>query len=205
MSDLFALCPWAAERYLEQSTTLPPKKKAKKDPQATLSGLDGGPVADPSALTDAEMHAIFERVARKRIELAETFGHGTGIEFRVVPRGGVNTFIACGLSIDSIRGQGSSAESTAWCRTYGLTPSATYSVPAYTMHVAQHLAGAWCHKMNFFWDIWIDHGRDYAFVFSQEDIDRYEATPAWKAIVDACVEGDAHYNRVLDILLMRPL
>ena len=37
--------------------------------------------------------------------LSKIYGPGPGVEFKVVPRGGVNTFLACGLAIDGMRGQ----------------------------------------------------------------------------------------------------
>ena len=201
LADLLTLFPWAAERYLERapkpmmaSSDGPPRTRATRPP-----GL-----ADPLALTDAEIAGILARVERKRVELDDIFSGMLAPEFKVVPRGGVNTFKACGMAIDSIRGQGSSEQSASWCERYGLAKTATFAVLTYTMELAEHLAGAWCHKMNFFWHIWEESGGDLDFVYTKDSIESYEPTTEFHLILMEVREGDAHFRRVQEILYLRP-
>ena len=201
MADLLALFPWAAQQYLERAPT---SKPASSEVPSRPSVVPPPDTSDPLALSDAEIAGIFARVERKRLELEEVFRDVPAPEFRVVPRGGVNTFKACGMAIDSIRGQGSSDLSASWCSHYGMPKTATFAVVSYTMELAEQLAGAWCHKMNFFWHVWEENGFEWDFVFNNEIIMSYKPTAEWQEIQDAVRAGDAHYRRVQEIIDLRP-
>ena len=150
------------------------------------------------------MRCIFDRVAQKRLELSVLVCHVERHESRVIPRGGVSTFESCGLIIDGIRGEGTSDDCDDWCHHYGLNLTVTYSVALYGMELATQMATAWCHKTNYFWDIWVAFGRDLSFLYQARDAEQYEATPEWSAIAAACRPTDKHYARVQALRDLRP-
>ena len=85
-----------------------------------------------------------------------------------------------------------------------MAKTATYAVLIYTMDLAEQMAGAWCHKMNFFWHIWEENGHDVDFVYTYEIIESYVPTPEFHLIQAEVREGDAHLRRVQEILDLRP-
>ena len=51
--------------------------------------------------------------------------------------------------------------------------SAGFSIELFTMHGAKTLAEEFCHKMTFFYYIFLDHESDFNYKFSTTDIESY--------------------------------
>jgi hypothetical protein len=202
LADILTLFPWAAERVLERSTAEPKSKKPKND-DVERRVLVPDAAAAREGLSDDDIAGILARVAAKRLELNERCV-GPHNEFKVVPRGGPNTFLSSGLSIDGIRGQGSSAESVAWCDRCNLQKTVTFAVELYTMQLAQDMATAWCHKMNYYWGIYVDSGRHVDYVYTAADRAGYAELPAWKIYADNVQYAEPGYVRVNELRMLEP-
>ena len=74
---------------------------------------------------------------------------------------------------DVVRGKAVSDEAIAWCGLYSLQKTVSYSIQRYEMERCAILALAYCHRLQFFYDIWQSQGENF-YAFTESDIASYE-------------------------------
>jgi hypothetical protein len=118
---------------------------------------------------DGAVVRLFRRLEAvlPEIELAKTMGDG---DFHVVVLGGMATLVRDGASYQGTFG---SARAGEWCRTRGLRLSASFLMDLYTPAGAATLARAWCHKMQWFFNLTETVGLGDENVFTKEQFDAY--------------------------------
>ena len=105
---------------------------------------------------------------------------------------------------DSIRGKCCSELSRAFCKAYALNTTFTLSLRKYhDQNVAQQLACAWCHRMQFIFELW-KASDDEDYIFDPEEIDLYTEHPAYLETVRHVPVEDIAWDRVLQIRQIKP-
>ena len=161
--------------------------EAEDDEDADLAGMDAADVFD-------ELH-----------RLRETWQEGDDRlqrDFKVAVRGGAWTAAHRGVVADSIRGEASNADSVSFCKAYRLPQSGTFSISKFTEQHARTLASAWCHRMQFWFDLWLGRGGTLVLEFLEEDPSLYEE-PLWVAELHT-LGGEVVQSRLRDIRRIIP-
>ena len=60
------------------------------------------------------------------------------------------------------------------CARFHMGSTATFSIRLYSEDGAQRLAQLWCHRMQWFLQLWQAHDRDEGFRFGEHEISMYE-------------------------------
>ena len=88
-----------------------------------------------------------------------------------------------------------------WCAAYNLVPTARFDTGLYEEDGAITLAKTWCHKMDYFYTTYTAQ-KDDRYVFTQADVDGWEAPKAFTALVGRL--GKKALVRTRELEKMRP-
>ena len=110
--------------------------------------------------------------------------HRAPSDFKVRVRGGAYTAARMGVAADASRGEAANQEAEAFCVAAGLPRSATFNFLRYTEEHARDLARAWCHRLQWWFDLWMERGGEGPPLFAPEDAAQYQA-PQWVADLPA--------------------
>jgi hypothetical protein len=127
----------------------------------------------------AELEALRARWARDE--------HGAATDFKVRVRGGAATAARMGGPADASRGEAANQQAEAFCLAAELPRSATFNLRRYTETHARDLARAWCHRLQWWYDLWLERGGLEPVRFAPEDAAQYQA-PQW--VADLQAEGN---------------
>ena len=131
-------------------------KTEKIDPDD--ASVDGD-CSDESELAPEDCaEVLMHDLLNKREEVDKIADKPPG--FRVIVRGGADTFQRFGVGYDYFRAEATSARAVQFCVTFQLQRSASYKISLYCEDVAMDLANAWMAKMQFLLDMWFDHHDD---------------------------------------------
>lgn len=124
-------------------------------------------------LCDMDVDEVFDELKQFRAnwQEREVAPHQ---HFKVSIRGGAWTAAHRGVAADSVRGEAGTTESQRF-QICELSKSATFSVSKYTEHFAHRLAEAWCHRIQFWFDLGADRGSFFTTRFLYSDESLYEA------------------------------
>ena len=86
--------------------------------------------------------------------------------------GGAWTHRHRGVVYDSMAAQARGGTPRDFCRSYGLGIMATFACDRYGDHGATVLAREWCHRMQYFFDVWM-HQDKWGYVFTDGDVAGY--------------------------------
>ena len=115
--------------------------------------------------------------------------HGAPMDFKVRVRGGASTAARMGVAADASRGEAANQQAEAFCLAAGLPRSATFNFRRYTETHARDLARAWCHRLQWWYDLWLERSGLEPPRFAPEDPAQYQA-PQWVADLEAA--GNAY-------------
>ena len=153
-------------------------------------------------LTDEQVQEVFDALEQKRQEWADDVVGYDG-DFNITLTGGPAVMREHGLAFQAFKGlvrQGSPAE--LWCGQHGLAKSASFSLAMYGEQTARIMAHAWCHRMHYFYSLWVA-ADDPSFRYTDEDVAAYAEQPAFSDLASG-LEG-AQLARANKIRALRPL
>lgn len=168
--------PWLSKIWTKiDRSEEPPRTEPDEAPAA------GKGAADPD-MDDDEVEAIYEELERRRRELAAD--HPSGEDFGTTLLGGRWTLRERGDSADVVQGRGRNALAKEFCARRGVPQTARFEIAQYTEANAAILARAWCHRMQYFYDLEVVSG-GAAYSFAPEDCRAYvEPTELSRLCVD---------------------
>ena len=152
--DIFELCPWLLSQ--DYWNAIQPQDDVH------LTGVAGENKYTSEGETvvpyDWETR-VADELAAARAELAGDLDvHGP--DFYIELRGGRWTDAHRGVAYDVVRGKAATATVEHWCRLFSLRFSASFAIARYGMSSASRLAACWKHRMQFFYDMWLECGED---------------------------------------------
>ena len=163
----------AFARYIPtgSSTGSQPTATAATAKALPATSKSSAPSSKPLSLkaamvTDEVLQAAFDAVEKKREEWRESY-QADGPEFECSLLGGAWTKHFKGVAVDRVLAKAVGADSPSWCWLYSLKKQSSWSMKKYTEGVASELGMAWCHRMQYYYDIW-----------NSQDLDDYTYTDA---------------------------
>ena len=123
--------------------------------------------------------------------------------FSVVLRGSSRAKAKHGTAVDAWAGQvdqGSQAEE--FCRLHSFNLSSQYAIRVYGNDEAWVCAKEWCHRMQFIFTLWFEHGSDGKTGFTPDAMTTYEETSEFTAL--AATATGALKARVATIRKLKP-
>lgn len=123
-------------------------------------------------------------------------------DFKVTLRGGNWTSAHTGKAFNEFRGGAVGGEAGSFCARYRLVKTTTCAINLYTEEGARALCALWCHRMQWYLDLWRASGREDAFIFAEDDLLEYvepeASAPAGQK------EAAAFAQRLASIRAIRP-
>lgn len=144
---------------------------------------------------------VLEELARVR----ETTNVDTVIDnFRIGPLGGNWTMRHLGVLYDAYKGWAHGDAVCSFCTSYGLQKTARFNVSLYGDMGSVTMAKMWCHRMNFFFELWVAEGSPRPYVFSEVSLQGHIELAEFTAAVAGFVNAKA-IQRVEQVRSLRPL
>ena len=104
-----------------------------------------------------------------------------------------------GVAFDAAQGYTKGKEASKFCSKWHLQTTMRFSTGDCGEHAAITLARAWCSKMQYLFDLWMD-SVDPDFSFTQAHVDSWVLPDALKALgVDTKYKGKARAHDILQI------
>ena len=82
--------------------------------------------------------------------------------------------------MDSVRGVPASPAGTALVSSFGLFQTFACYFSKYPREIGEQIVHAWCHRMSWLAQLWVDSGFEEEFNFSDEVIASYREDPSFK-------------------------
>jgi hypothetical protein len=106
------------------------------------------------------------------------------------------------LAYDQFRGQPCTAEARDFCRRYGVRMSFSATIAYHGELLASQLCMAWCHKLQYAFDIYCSSGDD-SYEFSKEDWAGYTEPLSYLDLVCELEVESATFARAIEIRRLR--
>ena len=191
LDEVLKAHPWLNSSIAKVNKAAGVMKSSVPAEPATSSDSSGEEEDDDSSLE--KLFAKLE-AARPEVELRKTMHDG---DFVVVVLAGVATLVRDGPSYQGVA-RGGLAED--WCRRRGLRLSASFLMDLYTPAGAASLARAWCHRMQFFFNLYVSGGLDVRHAFTAEQMEAYEEPTELAALMaDPVLQGEGLTRRIAQI------
>jgi hypothetical protein len=171
--ELIDLHPW-----LEDFLSMP--KDTHPSASASGSSARAGGASSSTHIADIPEEVMEEALStleaqRALLEQGEALGVHA---FYVSVRGGTWTRHNRGRAYDAISGQARGGTPKQFCRAYGLNVMVSFATDLYGEVAASILARAWCHRMEYFYLIWL-HQELWDYHFTETDCSGHVATEEW--------------------------
>ena len=114
-------------------------------------------------LSDDQVEKTFALLRAKRAEWAEQFAQEAVTAFTTTLLGGAWLMKYKGIEYDAFQGKASAGLASEWCLLYGLNKTARFDLSMYSEHGAGIMARAWCHRMEYYFSIWVEAAEGYAY------------------------------------------
>ena len=164
---VWAKLPWLLEHFPLHAGSS--SKVHADEVTGTSAGADGDDAPVPSLISSEEViEALYERRFHWQ-------GEGERCpDFKVQLRGGQWTAAHTGMAYDSFRGFAMRGEASQICARFNMQSTATFAIRSFSEEGAQCLANLWCHRMQWYLDLWRVHGCAADFVFADDELRIYE-------------------------------
>ena len=142
------------------------------------SDMQGDAVAvasdEDSELDDETAEAVFKHLEAARKECASSDNDVVDKRFNVVLLGGPWLYTKTGRAYDAFKGKAKKDLLVEeWCNMYGLKKSFRADTNMFGMYTASVLAQAWCHKMEYLFELFIVSGSLH-YSYSAADLAAYQ-------------------------------
>jgi hypothetical protein len=125
-------------------------------------------IADTQVLDDDEMEAVFAALQKKRQEWSVDYNKPVE-HFKTCILGGPWTQVHRGTSLADVRAFAAGSKPVAWCKKYFGVQQSSYSYRKYGDAVASSLALYWTHRMEHFYQIYLD-ANDDGYQYTDDDL-----------------------------------
>ena len=167
---------WARKRYGSGSSS-----------SAVVASFSDADCQEPEdVVQDLDFEEVWRELAEKRAEMEVLYSEKDDFFFQV--RGGLWTMVHKKMAANEVRGAASHDLALRWLLQYGLQTTASFGFKAHTEEGAATLAGAWVHRMQYFYSIF-KAALDLEYEYSDADRDAYQEELAF---VDLRIEHSIH-------------
>lgn len=176
------------------------------DKKRVKSGDTHRAVCEPRDLTEAELRALDQTVAGLREAWCRRYHEEMkSLEYFDVQHIGTPwTWRHKGVASDKIRGVCLGPGPERFCRRWGIQAEFGNHTPYYTIGQAEALSYAWCHKMNYYYKIWLSSGEDPGFSFGDGYARAYAEPDRLVQEIATWVPGDAALARLGQLRRLAP-
>ena len=188
-----------ARRYLDKAA---PQRRANDDDEdegSTSSDEGGEPLA---GLQEAVLAKCFAELSEAE-RLARLEGDEVVLQFKVYLRGCEAAEQKSGDRLDVGRAGGVGAEVDRWLNTHFQHKTKSYKLLLVGEDAAGQLLREWCRRMQFFWNLWAEHG-SWAASGGAAALDSYRETADYEAWLDALPPASPARARGLELRKLRP-
>ena len=166
-STLLQQHPWL-EGYMDSASSA---KRTHRNAAPTHDEPVDAPSEAAEAMDDTAIEEVFRQLEAKREECHMLRAQEVQ-DFKVSLLGGMWTQRTSGRPFDAFKAQARRGEAEVWCGLYGLQKSARWDLGLYGEGNAAVFAKAWCHKMQYLFDLWsLSDGVGYEYTAA--DFERY--------------------------------
>ena len=154
-------------------------------------------------MDDDEVDAYHDEIELKKEEWAELGIGVMGKAFRLSMRKGRFCMEKTGMAFNACMGQASGEKVLEFCDKYGLSTAKRYATLLFGEKPAILFARTWCHKMAYFYDIYLAQ-ESTGYHFTQADIEGYEEPDDFRNIVGEFLEHPRKAARVIEFRSIAP-
>lgn len=170
--------------------TVTPSKRDKK-------------LLDEGHVTDDMLDEAYQALEDKRSTWEQRY-FTDGHDFMPSLLGGMWTKFFKKTLVDRVQAKAVGPDSPSWCWLYELPKTRSWSIRKYQEHAASIMALAWCHRMQYFYSLWLEVESD-AYEFTEDDVKKYvEPLEFMDLQIALPLETTDLRKRVEDIKSIRP-
>ena len=125
---------------------------------------------DPGS--DVDLDAAYEQLLAKKTELADRH-QAHPCSFVVIVRHDPEMTAKTGKGFDTVRATHNGIEAKAWLDRHDLPLSFSMATKSRDAADCDKLCTEWCHRMQYFYNAWIEAGRSHDIVYDAAMIDSY--------------------------------
>jgi hypothetical protein len=198
--SLIRLMPWLQNCWKETDARFQEDVSSRSGSGACKAGK-----VVPEELDDETLQEVFAELDRRRSDLAADGAvYALGEDFKVGGLGGAWTYHHHGVAMDAIQASCRHQAAKTFCDQHHLPKSARFDLKAFPDGIAQVLARAWAHRMQFFYDLGVAIQRDGAAFrpFSPDEQDSYQETAEFRT---AAGELGGHRQGIVRVNQIRAL
>ena len=96
---------------------------------------------------------------------------------------------------DAVAATAATTEAKNWLQKVDGQRMASFSILKFGDHAATLMAGEWCRRRQFFFNLWMQQGAPDEISFSAEEVGSYEASEEWAQWFGALTPTDAAFQR----------
>ena len=156
----------------------------------------------PAVLSEALLAKCFRELSESE-RLARMESDVVASHFKVILRGCDASEASTGDRIDVGRAQFVDTEVERWCETHFHSKSKSYKLLLVGEVEAGKLLREWCRKMQYYWDLWAEHG-SWEAAGGAAAFDAYTETVEYTAWVDSLPPGSVPRLRAMELRKLRP-
>jgi hypothetical protein len=192
--ELLKMYPWL-EKYDSQNSP------GHHEPPCGASSGPELPLETPE-LDEELVLKTWALLEERRREWAEEDNVHT-TDFETFIRGGTWVQTHAGTAFDCIIGRPCSEPAREWIQIHFQTKTAAFAYKRYGEEAANMLALGWCHRMQYFFNLYADsHSRP--FRYEKAELDAYEPEPAYAEWLAKLPAGSPAHKRHNEIMLNFP-
>ena len=136
-------------------------------------GSQGVEEEELDVMADENLSLLFDAMEDNRERARLQGGKPVLLNFRVAPRQGKGTLAAHGVLCDAMRGVPRGHLVEKWCKKYHTGLSGTYALSIFDGEEgATEMARAWCHKLEYFYNIY-QRVADEGHVYTDLEVQNY--------------------------------
>jgi hypothetical protein len=192
--ELLRMYPWL-EKYESQNSP------GHHDRPFGASGPELPTVETPE-LDEELVRKTWELLEQRRREWAEEDNVHT-TDFETFIRGGKWVQTHAGTAYDCIIGRPCSEPAREWVQMYFQNKTAAFAYKRYGEEAANMLALGWCHRMQYFFNLYAD-SQSRPFRYQKAELDAYEPEPAYAEWLAKLPAGSPAHKRHAEIMISFP-
>ena len=166
----------AFQKKEPKSTVSSHQQTSKSSHSASISSSHTDEVKaapkEPEPIDEEILDIAYKNLQNKRLEWEQELNWQGGNDFLPNIRGGKWLRKHKGKEDDYIRGAAATADARQWCKLYGLQLSMSFAQDKFGIKDCTTLAVAFCHRMQYFYDLWVHQDEDF-YEFTEHDAAQY--------------------------------
>ena len=170
LQDFEWAAPYFEANRLHEYVTKQSKTADKKDGHHDPHGDEDRHRVEYELPTESSMlEQIYEDMRNADALDAEVNANEGTTHFILKHQKGESTLRVSGVAVDSLRGTGRQVQHRNWCKHYNMQESVTAYFSQYSHEEAVMLCSLYCHRMQFFYELWQERGSNMGYKFTDAD------------------------------------